>query len=166
MSIEESFKYWHGQDGMPAWLEARLNELPESEREKCFIISTRNFKEIAELIFPQANADSGMWGWTFWHKSHAFVCEESIWDSRPAFRAVIGSKFPYFRITYGPAFPVQWCKFAMEIRCYQNTYVLVNPEKGTATTEYQKGKLFFSGGRVYCEEVAMKRDNLEIQKEH
>lgn len=145
-SIEERFAYYFGHDAMPAWLEAALAELGD-KKEHCLIMSIKNFKEIAEQLFPAANSDS--WSDSFYvlHKNNALTMEKyGIGD---AYRTIVGTRFEYFGVSYGPGMPMEWCTFSMSISSRMDGYVILTGRE--AITESQRGPLFFSGGCMYYE---------------
>ena len=66
-TIEERFAFYFGNDTMPTWLKAKLQELGPA-KEECLIMSIPNFKQMAADMFPAAN--SNLWSGSFhvWQK--------------------------------------------------------------------------------------------------
>lgn len=155
MDIIDTFKYYYGQDNMPKWLLTKLNELGD-KKEHCLIFRVKDFKEIAETtMFKQANADCGSWGCTVWHKNHAIEFEKK------SYRVIVGKDYDLFKMSWGPRFPMEWCKFAMELGSY-NDFVLLT-DNGAYCNGMVAKDLICPGGRLYHEPSAIKASWLEFQ---
>lgn len=148
-----------------------IDDMTKTSKSGSFVMTYAQFDILTKLsMYPKSKICSGMWKLQL-HPKNAFICScENIPNVIQMKLPFMTEHVPYFRMIFGPAFPVRWCEIAKKIESLKEKplYVLFafDNTNDTSTNEHwihyldtsenkeHHEKIFCGGGRIYCERVA------------
>lgn len=154
-----------------------IDTMTKTSSSGCFVMSYTQFDILTKLcLYPKSKKCPGMWKLQL-HPKNAFIRTCDLYEIIQMKLPFMSASVPYFRMIFGPAFPITWCNIAEQINslgtnnkplfvafCFDNDQYFEQTSKhwihyfDKLNDAKHSEQIFCGGGRVYCDRVAVPCD--------